>query len=498
MGAFTGGVNPTTVAEGGKTDGSVFQGLVLKMLEGTKSNVDGNAIEAGQQADAGEATENTNAGNASVDAGLQMACLLGSMGVVQQMQTVQVATADVTEAPTQSTQLTGNPTSINSATGTSEAVSAQTVQVVGTTVPSTSDLPASTAAATTEVAPVNTVAAQPVVESRTEDHPVQEAAGEKPVVVSQNASAAVQIADGSETPVAKQPVSAQNVTTDVSAAASALTETAQHIASDAQPREAAPSKESASTAARKADKAETIASGGPTATAAVPSDAVQSLKDMMASQQTNGKAGQVTAQPVQAESPKPVEKSDLKADTGLGQSASSVAASQVQMHSTGHLGSASAAGVRQSEQVTGARMINQIVTAAKVHSFDGGAAMTLRLDPPQLGQVNMTVTVSEGAVTASIQTTTESARQMLQADISSLKQSLSDAGIRVDNVNVSVGTNLQNGQHPYSGAQHGSAQQQSQGRGPVWSGGEVVTNDVAPELVSAARPLSSSQINYLA
>lgn len=98
------------------------------------------------------------------------------------------------------------------------------------------------------------------------------------------------------------------------------------------------------------------------------------------------------------------------------------------------------------EQVVSAKVIHQIVKAAKVNITEGRSDIALRLDPPHLGTVQMNVTVTEGTVTASLQTSTESAKQVLQSDLATLKQSLSDAGINVDKIEVSVGGNLDQGQ----------------------------------------------------
>jgi len=145
--------------------------------------------------------------------------------------------------------------------------------------------------------------------------------------------------------------------------------------------------------------------------------------------------------------------------------------------------------------VLAAKMIHQIVKSARVHMLDGGAEMTLRLDPPHLGMLHMTVSAQEGTVTASLQTSTETARQVLEADLSGLRQALSDAGIQVDNVEVSVGGNLDQGWSARDGAQDGSADQQRS------TGSATVAHAFQPEIAAAAaynqRP-STGQLDYLA
>ena len=90
------------------------------------------------------------------------------------------------------------------------------------------------------------------------------------------------------------------------------------------------------------------------------------------------------------------------------------------------------------DPVIGSKLIHQIVRAAKVHLFEGGADMTLRLEPPHLGIVRMSVSAQDGMVTASLQTSTETAKRVLEADLTSLRQALADAGVNVDSISVSV------------------------------------------------------------
>lgn len=87
-------------------------------------------------------------------------------------------------------------------------------------------------------------------------------------------------------------------------------------------------------------------------------------------------------------------------------------------------------------------VIHQIVKTAKVSLFDTHADMILRLDPPHLGTIHMKVIAEQGVVTANLKTSTETVRQILEADMSLLRQSLADAGIHVDAISVSVGDAL--------------------------------------------------------
>ena len=149
------------------------------------------------------------------------------------------------------------------------------------------------------------------------------------------------------------------------------------------------------------------------------------------------------------------------------------------------------------DNVVGAKMIHQIVKAAKVNLTEVGGDMSLRLDPPHLGTVHMNVSVVEGSVTASIQTTTESARQVLQADLATLKENLANSGIHVDKINVSVGGDQnQAWQQSHSGG-HGSP---SEGRAHSggWNMHASHGSEVNPEPLMAAASAHSAGLNFLA
>lgn len=102
----------------------------------------------------------------------------------------------------------------------------------------------------------------------------------------------------------------------------------------------------------------------------------------------------------------------------------------------------SAAG--QSNQVVGAKIINQIVTSVKTHKLENGMGMTIRLDPPNLGTVHLAVTTDDGKVTAHLQAATSEVKQVIETDLPSLKRSLADAGVNVDAISVSVGDGRNN------------------------------------------------------
>lgn len=105
---------------------------------------------------------------------------------------------------------------------------------------------------------------------------------------------------------------------------------------------------------------------------------------------------------------------------------------------------------------SGDRIIHQIVRTAKVHIFDGGGEMVMRLEPAHLGSIRMSVTAEHGVVTAHLTAGNDSVRQALEAGIVTLRQSLADSGIHVDSISVSVGDSLHQGWNLHAGSQDGS------------------------------------------
>jgi flagellar hook-length control protein FliK len=108
----------------------------------------------------------------------------------------------------------------------------------------------------------------------------------------------------------------------------------------------------------------------------------------------------------------------------------------------------------------------------------------------------MNVTVENGAVTAVLQTSTDSARHILQSDLGVLKQSLVEAGVHVDSINVTVGGSLDHGLQSHSGSHDWSTEHQVN-RGP-WQVDEPLGPELNPELVGSTGPSLVGSFNYLA
>jgi len=68
-----------------------------------------------------------------------------------------------------------------------------------------------------------------------------------------------------------------------------------------------------------------------------------------------------------------------------------------------------------------------------------GGEVSLRLKPEHLGDLRVAVSVADGVVRARIVTDSPAVRTALEADVAALRRSLSDSGLVVDSIQVSVG-----------------------------------------------------------
>lgn len=88
--------------------------------------------------------------------------------------------------------------------------------------------------------------------------------------------------------------------------------------------------------------------------------------------------------------------------------------------------------------VDSVKIINQIVETAKITLNQEVTSMELMLNPENLGKVNLNVSVKAGVVTASIVAQNEAVREAIESQVILLKENLSNQGIKVEAVEVTV------------------------------------------------------------
>jgi flagellar hook-length control protein FliK len=91
-----------------------------------------------------------------------------------------------------------------------------------------------------------------------------------------------------------------------------------------------------------------------------------------------------------------------------------------------------------STQIEKSQLMQRLMKQARLHLKDGEGRFQVRLDPPTLGTVKISVENREGVLSALITTENESARQTLQSQLALLKNVLSEQGVHVGHFEVNV------------------------------------------------------------
>lgn len=78
----------------------------------------------------------------------------------------------------------------------------------------------------------------------------------------------------------------------------------------------------------------------------------------------------------------------------------------------------------------------KLVSGMRGQLLPGGGTMQIRLDPPQLGDLQVTVKMQNGVMTASFQTSNDDATRLLSHSLGQLKQTLETQGISVEKLHV--------------------------------------------------------------
>jgi flagellar hook-length control protein FliK len=77
-----------------------------------------------------------------------------------------------------------------------------------------------------------------------------------------------------------------------------------------------------------------------------------------------------------------------------------------------------------------------MVTGMKAELLPNGGSMQIRLDPPELGDLQVTVQMRDGVMTAAFQTSNEQATRLLSHSLSNLKSLLESQGVNVEKLHV--------------------------------------------------------------
>lgn len=103
-------------------------------------------------------------------------------------------------------------------------------------------------------------------------------------------------------------------------------------------------------------------------------------------------------------------------------------------------GGQSESDVRQLSQQERVRLVQRVARSFSRLTPDGGQ-LTLKLHPPQLGALNLTVRMEGQTLSARMQTESVEARDALLDNLPILRERLADQGVQIDRFQVEVGTN---------------------------------------------------------
>jgi flagellar hook-length control protein FliK len=112
-------------------------------------------------------------------------------------------------------------------------------------------------------------------------------------------------------------------------------------------------------------------------------------------------------------------------------------------------------------------LIEQIAENVRTSVSEGTSSIEMQLNPENLGKVYLQVTAKEGVVNATLAASNDAVRAALEAQVADLRQSLNQAGVKVDAIEVTVASheferNLE--QNADSGKQQGEQAERQTGR----------------------------------
>jgi flagellar hook-length control protein FliK len=106
------------------------------------------------------------------------------------------------------------------------------------------------------------------------------------------------------------------------------------------------------------------------------------------------------------------------------------------------------------------RIFEQVERGIIKNATDGSKQIVLRLDPPELGKLTLSLTVAQGEVKALIRTESTATTQMISEQLAQLKHSLEEQGFKVSSLEVETRTQSHAGTDTWTGAEQHNQEQQ--------------------------------------
>lgn len=130
-------------------------------------------------------------------------------------------------------------------------------------------------------------------------------------------------------------------------------------------------------------------------------------------------------------------------------------------------------------QATRADTTTQTVVQVKGLADQGGGTIRMILNPPELGEVRIEITVTNGRVEGQISATNNAVVELLARDVHSLKHGLESSGLKLGDQGLSLMLNTGSQQQNPQG-QPGQGGRQAQGSAPSWTGAEADLDAALP------------------
>ncbi len=106
-------------------------------------------------------------------------------------------------------------------------------------------------------------------------------------------------------------------------------------------------------------------------------------------------------------------------------------------------------------KVDAGKTVDNVVKSVKTLVQNGNSTMVVRLDPPELGQLNIKISSDSNGMSIEIQATNAKTQQMLQQNSNNLRSALENSGINVNNVDVQFKPDVKNNANAGSDSNNG-------------------------------------------
>ena len=150
-------------------------------------------------------------------------------------------------------------------------------------------------------------------------------------------------------------------------------------------------------------------------------------------------------------------------------------------------------------RVDPARFVSRVAKAFHTAAERGGA-LQLRLAPPELGAVRVELTITDGVMSAQLETENATAKRVLLEHLPALRERLADQNIRIERFDVDVRDEGRNGpaqDRTMNGQQQQNEQHRAHSRRHSVSRSQLA-QAVAPENIPTPRiGVGSSGINLV-